>query len=218
MVNKSNSIEEKRLSTANSLIEKKSGRADVSRPARGRKNTFWNQIRVNANLTYADVADYLHLGMSTVAKFFTGQMVPLDAYIDKLCELFEVDRIQGEREFIKANREWDTIHDGKKHDTFSAKTEKEEPKTTTPEKKVVIKKSTVIYRKEESEMDIAGLNRLVYGILDYDDFVSFTKLLASRKTYESDKYFKSDVKEFIGQRVYGKVDFETFGAIYKLIE
>ncbi len=194
---------------------------DIHRKAHGRKDTFWNQQRVNAGVTYNDVARYLHCSPSLAGRFFTGILVPKDEYIDKLCDWFGVDRILGEREFRKAAREWDTIRDGKSHPKLVAEGEKEieiERPVEKEEKKVVVKTSTV-FVKEEKAIDISGLSRASFDIFDYDDFVSFTKILARKNSYERVEDFKDEIIDFIGQHAYGsdKCDYKKYNHIMKLI-
>lgn len=199
--------------------KKRSNGENNHHKAYGRKNTFWNQLRVNAGVTYTDIAEYLHCSRALAGFFFTGQLVPKDEYIDILCDWFGVDRILGEREFRKANREWDTIHDGKPHPKLVAESETK-AETVTKKEKVVVKTSTV-FVKEEKKLDIGGLNRAVYNakVLDYDDFVTFTKLLARRNAYEKEDDFKNEIIDFIGEHIYKAdgVDYKKYNAIIKLL-
>lgn len=218
-----NSITNTKKSTVKAESSKKRSNGENNHhKAYGRKNTFWNQLRVNAGVTYADIAEYLHCSRALAGFFFTGQLVPKDEYIDVLCDWFSVDRIVGEREFRKANREWDTIHDGKRHPKLVAEGESkiEIEKSVEKKEKVVVKTSTV-FVKEEKKLDISGLNRAVYDskVLDYDDFVSFTKLLARRNTYEKEDDFKNEIIDFIGQHIYKAdgVDYKKYNAIIKLL-
>ena len=191
---------------------------EIRRKAHGWKDTFWNQQRVNAGVTYDDIARYLNCSTSMAARFFSGILVPKEEHIDRLCDWFGVDRVLGEREFRKANREWDTIHDGNKHPKLVADGENEK-KLNHPEKRKVIVKTSTVFVKEEKSIDISGLSRASFDIFDYDDFVSFTKILARKNTYESEEYFKDEIIEFIGQHAYGsdKCDYKKYNHIMKLI-
>ena len=197
---------------------KRSKYGDNRRKARGRKSTFWNQKRINAGVTYRDIGEYLHCSTSLAGRFFTGQVVPKDEYIDSLCDWFGVDRIVGEREFRNANRKWDTIYDGKIHPKLEIDGEKK-PEPKVEKREPVVVKTSTVFVKEKKTMDISGLNRAVYRILDYDSFVEFTKLLARRKSYEREEDFRNEVIDFIGQHVYGAdgVDYKKYNEIMKLL-
>lgn len=220
MVKTANNSEEKAMVTTN-LSSKKRGGSKPGRTCRahGKKDTFWNQVRVKSNITQKEVAEYLGCSKSLAGFFFSGQLVPKDEHIDKLCELFGVDRILGEREFRKAHRDWDTINDGKEHPTFSAEVNKE-PKPKKETKKIVERRSVIInheeeLREEKPTMDISGLHRAAYRVLDYDDFVAFTKLLGSKKHFESESDWMNEIDEFISSRVYGKVSRAEYDRIQK---
>lgn len=205
---------------AESSIKRSNKVGEIHRKAHGRKDTFWNQQRVNAGVTYNDIARYLHCSPSLAGRFFTGILVPKDEYIDALCDWFGVDRILGEREFRKAAREWDTIHDGKKHPKLVAEEDNkiEIEKPVEKENKVVVKTSTV-FVKEQKAIDISGLSRASFDIFDYDDFVAFTKILARKNSYEREEDFKDEIIDFIGQHAYGndKCDYKKYNRIMKLI-
>ena len=215
MVKTSNNSEEKKVMKINPSSKKTGSEKGRTCRAHGKKDTFWNQVRVKSNITQKEVAQYLGCSKSLAGFFFSGQLVPKDEYMDKLCDLFNVDRIVGEREFRKANREWDTIHDGKEHPNFSAEVIKE-PKPKTEPTKVVEKRSVIIKHEEEkSTMDIGGLHRAAFDMLDYDCFAEFTKLLNSRKAFETETDFRNEVDEFISDRVYGKVSRAQYDRIQK---
>lgn len=71
------------------------------------KDTFWNRLRVETNITIKELASYLHLSDGAVGMYLTGQAMPSESVIKQLCDYFSVDLLKGTQEFEKAHKTWD---------------------------------------------------------------------------------------------------------------
>lgn len=72
------------------------------------KDTFWCRKRVEQNITVQEIADAVHLSTGIVGMYLTGQRMPTDATIKQICDLFDVDFLEGKSEFTKACKLWDS--------------------------------------------------------------------------------------------------------------
>ena len=74
--------------------------------ARVAKHTFWNDRRVECGRKLKSIARELGLSYTSVAKWFSGEKVPTEDYIHRLCVMLDVPYEQGRSEFYKACYEW----------------------------------------------------------------------------------------------------------------
>lgn len=188
--------------------ERKKG---IKRPAVTFSNNFWSKKRVEQNITMKEIAELLGIKVKTASSYFTGQALPPESLIMKLCDFFDVDTIEGEREFINAHKAYDAMH--KRTLILSAKTQskiKEATKISTDRTPTLEEEPTLaeqvakeIYEKEEQRKD--KLFEVVYGKLDcWKAFKEFA-ILINRN---------ADVREWL----YGKVDFDTYEKVKKILE
>ncbi len=172
--------------------------------SRAKQATFWNVTRVNNNLTLKEVSELIGVPESTCGRYFAGLAVPPENTVDKLCELFDVDRIQGMREFINANKKWDIIRGTEKdHDAIRS-----EKISSTDELISNIVKQIVDDTNEVDDMCVrtCDIRRLIYGKVDYDVFLKITG--HNVKTFG---------KDFILDTLYGVVDKETYLEVVKIM-
>lgn len=163
------------------------------------KNNFWSKKRVEQNVSIKDIADLLGIKTKTASSYFTGQQCPHEEQIKIICDFFDVDIIEGTREFINANKQYDATH--KRVLQASAKPVKAVKKTEKKtDKKVEIPPMTVTGFVDSRNR----VEKLVYGVLGYDDFQTFRECL-----YDG----TGDPLRV----VYGKVDVDTFKIIEKAL-
>lgn len=160
------------------------------------KITFWNTLRVERNIRYCDIAELFGGGVSTYGAYFSGQLMPKDDIITKLCDLFDVDFDKGKEEFRKAHADWvSTKHSGRRE-------------LTTGKKDVVLRASaemparvTVGQSDSPSKSDIFSL---IYGKIPYDRFSEFCDMVASKN---------GDPLKL----VYGAVSYEDYNEIARIL-
>lgn len=161
------------------------------------KDTFWSKKRVEANISIRELADALGIKFSTMTGYLIGVSVPKEKTIRDICDWFNVDYVEGAREFIKAHKAYDAQRNGKEV-KLSAK------------KKLMVTESKLIIAKEETSEVVKGMsdrekrkeiNKLVYGKVSQDVYeavriVEFDKLL---------------------QTVYDKVDYAVYETIRSIL-
>ena len=169
------------------------------------KNTFWNRQRVAKHIKLSELANLLGCGVSTLGSYFSGQHVPSEDIINQLCILLDVDPLEGTREFIKANKDWDT-HRGRKAQVVLKSSASEE--TTTPPCKSdedLPKASEPCTKVSEPRMSVPeSVLRILYDILPYE---SFEAILDGAES-------EIDLLEY----VYNKVGFEEYIKIRKIVK
>ena len=162
------------------------------------KDTFWNRQRVAKNIKLSELAELLGCGASTIGAYFSGQHVPDENIIKQLCILLDVDLLEGTREFIKANKEWDTYR-GKKAQVV-LKSNVSEEKTTQP-----CKSDEDLPKASEPRMSVPeSVLKILYDILPYE---SFEAILDGAES-------EIDLLEY----VYDKVGFEEYIKIRKIVK
>lgn len=188
--------------------ERKKG---IKKPAVTFSNNFWSKKRVEQNITMKEIAEFLGIKVKTASAYFTGQALPPERLIMKLCDFFDVNPIEGEREFINAHRAYDATHN--RTLILSARTQskiKEATKISTDSTPTLEEEPTLaeqvakeIYEKEEQRKD--KLFEVVYGKLDcWKTFKEFA-IFINRN---------ADVREWL----YGKVDYDTYEKVKKILE
>ena len=163
------------------------------------KDTFWSMKRVEANISIKELAEAMGLKYSTMTGYLIGVSVPKEKTIRDMCDWFNVDYIEGEREFIKAHRAYDAQGHGKEV-KLSAK------------KKIKIDEPKIIIAKEEASKVVKGesmsdgekrreINKIVYGKV-------------SQEVYEAVRVVEFDK---ILQTVYDKVDYVVYETIRSIL-
>jgi transcriptional regulator with XRE-family HTH domain len=194
-------------------------------------NTFWSKKRVENGFKVEDIASYLEISVQTAGQYLTGQQMPSEDIIRKMCDLFDVDFNEGSLAFQHANKEW-TSSRGKEHNVIRGpRPEKpvskrhrnrkkpaeglrlypvhteiiEEPiPEPVPEKPAVAKIEDLIAIKSDS--DVICRNKiltLLYGQVDYDTFHRFTI---------------DTLNDDLIRLIYNKVDLDIFLEVEALIK
>lgn len=78
--------------------------------------TWWNELRRQKNITLQEIADLCDLSEGQVSHIFSGNQMPADDFIEKVCELFDVDFFEGKLHF-------DAAHDARKAEKIQAQTQ-----------------------------------------------------------------------------------------------
>ena len=160
------------------------------------KDTFWSKKRVEANISIKELADAIGIKFSTLASYLIGVSVPPSDVIRAMCDWFNVDYIEGEREFVKAHKEYDAQHSGKVV-IASIKKSVNEPVT-------VIKED--VERKEDNmgNFDIrTEILRLAYNSkVSYDVFCELSETPVDK----------------IRETLYNKVDYTTYRLIENILD
>lgn len=165
------------------------------------KKTWWNQLRVDRNIRYADLLElfpsFKHT--SSIGAWFAGEKVPLDKYITILCDFFDVEFEEGKRHFIEDNKKWVSGHH---RDTKVTTGRSEGISKDTSGTGLAIAHDTIMEEAQEERGDVFGM---VYGKLPYDLFRRFCELVAGNDDNAL-------------ALVYGKVSFEEFIFIQSIIK
>ena len=164
---------------------------------RYRPNNFWTTARANAGFTINEVTEMLNptKDKTTVAKYFSGEIVPPDAVIQDLCKSFDVDYKTGKAEFEKANAEWKSLHRKEPKNLLECTQDlKETTKTPMVELKKVIK------------VEPYEVGKLIYDSVPYDEFIAIMNAISDNLMGDS-----------VLKAVYGNVDCDTFLKLYKLL-
>ena len=153
------------------------------------KDTFWSKLRIEKDLSLQDIADIVGLSDSSIGQYFSGATVPPDRTLMDICDLFDVDYETGRLEFERANRAWRAEHD--KTLKYSAR---------------------VPYQKKSDKPDTKGVSNVedvlnaIYGKISCSDFIAIYNLIMGQ-TVDIDPL----------EILYGKVDYDTYYKIIKII-
>ena len=182
--------------------------AKKNRPAFTFKDNFWSKKRVEQNVSVQDVAELLNINVKTAGSYFTGQQCPHEEQIKIICDFFDVDIIEGTREFINAHKQYDATH--KRVLAASAKKPNESKKVKAAKVTETANETDIIIPKDTS-IKVVGftdnrkvIEKILYGTLSYDDFELFKARLDG----------VGDPLELI----YDKVDYRTFRRVEKALE
>ncbi len=165
-------------------------------------DTFWSRKRVECGKTIDAVAEATGCHRVLVGKYFTGMYMPNDEIIKKFCDLFEVEFMRGKGEFHKAHQSYKALHHRAPAVCKGNKPKAELPEvpeqipTAKPEVKPIIKTETSVTHQ---------VLELLYGKLDYEDFMKVTDALEGGDYSEPMKM------------LYGHVDFKLFTAVDSLL-
>ena len=166
-------------------------------PAVAFKDNFWSNKRVEAGIKIKDVASYTGTSVGLAGAWFTGQFMPSEENIAKLCKFFDVELLKGTQEFIKAHKEWDAVHKRGK-----AKMKQEMPKPESKSKEVKPKEVKQGEKVEMSSVEkVDKILELVYGKV-------------SRADYEKRRANIDNALEII----YSKVDYAVYNTVEGIIK
>lgn len=169
------------------------------------KDNFWSKKRVEQNVNVKEIALLLDAKYQTVSAYFTGQLVPHEDQIKTLCEYFDVDLIEGTREFHKAHRAYDATH--KRTLVLSAKTKKKIEQAKKPEPSWEDEPTPIEKVAQEIKERQDKIFGAVYGKVSYREY---TDLMEQVILDEGD----FDLAKWL----YNRVDYETFNSIIKSLE
>lgn len=94
----------------------------MAKSAYARKDNFWSKTRVENNVTLKEVAVAIGQNEKIVASYFSGFLMPHDAQIKGICDLFDVPFSKGKLEFENAHSKYKAEHGAKLK--YSAKKKK----------------------------------------------------------------------------------------------
>lgn len=161
------------------------------------KDTYWNTLRVERNIKIKEIAEYLHISLTSAGAYFSGQLMPKDLQITQLCGLFDVEFTTGKEEFRKAHALWKSERKRSGVKVQSGKKDK------TAEIEITVDMTAPQF--EEPSADNLDIIKLLYGKLSYELFMSVRGLLKNRE---------GDVLEL----VYGKVSYKEFKQIQEALK
>lgn len=130
------------------------------------KVNFWNALRVERNIRYRDLSELFGGHISSWAKYFSGQQMPTDENIEKLCDLFEVEFGKGKAEFMKANQEWTSDRFGTKRKLITGQNDARLCNVSSG--------ASEVEAMPDGDYTLGDILALVYGKIPYDTFAQFT--------------------------------------------
>lgn len=147
----------------------------MAKSAFTKKDNFWSKTRVENNLIIKDVATAIGEDEKLVASYFSGFLMPHDASIKRICDLFDITFSKGKLEFENAHSKYKAEHGAKLK--YSAK--KKKPGEINNVEDVFLNLYGVVSCSEfidiynavtgraEEDIDLMGI---LYGKVDYKTF------------------------------------------------
>lgn len=89
----------------------------MGKNARIYSDTFWSKKRCDNNLSIKDLSDLLGSSYTQTSKYLTGQTMPPESAMRKICELFDVEFDVGKKEFYDAHANWEVEKNSKAKST-----------------------------------------------------------------------------------------------------
>lgn len=163
---------------------------------------FWNEIRVEKNIRYKDLAELFpnYRSQTTVAWWFSGQLMPKDNQIKTLCDLFDVDFETGKAEFEKAHAVWESTHHcGERISTGESERTNYAPRGDGNASMMVTEGAS------DAKMHNTDIFALIYGKVDYPLFRKFCELVGN------------DYKRAL-ELIYGRVTYDEFIIIQNIVK
>ena len=175
---------------------------------RSRIDNFWINKRKDANLTMKDVCEILNIkkDKSTVAKYFTGEILPTDDVINSLCQIFDVDFATGKHEFEKA---YDVWHEKKKSDNAHKANCPAAPKnetTASDDMKNLPDYVAVSPKKLNAICTPNDIGKAIYDKVSYEEFCTIMTMIDTNTALDD-----------LPKMIYRKVDYDTFNSILEAI-
>lgn len=184
-----------------------------------RKNTsetFWNLLRINNNLTLSELSELTGYKVGRLSQWLTGNLKPHDCEIKVLCDLFNVPFDEGKLQFETG---YNTYHHRKNGNEPPEKActwvrediEKYSPKKIEPAKKPTVEEEEA--KLEEKHTPVGkSIFELVYGKLTFEAFDNLVTIMSLAEIRPD-----VDCTEAILKEIYGKVDYDDYQLIMKLI-
>lgn len=157
------------------------------------KDNFWCKKRVEANISVIELAGIMGVNYKTLGAYLTGAVMPNADVITAMCDWFGVDYIEGEREFLKAWKSYDSQRRGKKVKLTARRI----PETNT----VKPVDSEEKEEKMNSDEKMSEIAKLVYGKVPYDVFCNINNIAVDK----------------LMETIYGKVDYITYVTIENIL-
>ena len=168
----------------------------------GTYSNFWTEKRNSAGVTNTDIREYLKLSKdtTTIAKYFTGEIMPKDDTIKAICNMFDVDFATGKAEFEKINADYHN----KPQKTAEVANTVVPSVTVAP---VVVPETTTKKKSETIKPDINDdVIKCIYGEVSYDEFFTIKDLIDSNTGDER-----------LLELIYGKVDCDIFNKVWDIV-
>jgi transcriptional regulator with XRE-family HTH domain len=185
---------------------------DYKKAPRKRLNTYWNNKRIEANLTIREVAECLgnKVKVSNLGKYFAGKAMPDDETVRLICTLFDVDYKEGKKEFAKANKACKRKKSKKVFHQVSHESEAPVEVVEPVEQAVEASVEKPMVEEpvaEKSEPAWRKVGNAIYGCIPYSEFL-----------HVMDAIGNAEAKDSIAETLYGQVDFDTFNKVMEVIE
>ena len=157
-------------------------------------SNFWTYKKSTAGITCKDIADYLKLNKdsSTIAKYFSGEIMPSDNTIKALCNMFDTDYSTGKAEFEKINK------------AYHANKKKKNPEET-PVKEVPVTPTVTVSETPDTPDKVDDIMESIYGIVSYDEFFEIRDMVENNPNNEA-----------LPKLLYGKLGYDAFNAIFDI--
>ena len=171
------------------------------------KDTWWNRLRVEKNITYKDLATYMECSISHVGGIFSGQKIPERDDLYNLCDLFDVDYAEGEQRFLDDHLKWVSEKKAKAraitntNEKKKTSVKKKSKRVHSDKKMTAVETDNTVCDTPTEETHTVDVLEVLYGKVGYENF---TQILNAVKSGETD----------ILKLCYGKVSYDE----YKVIE
>ncbi len=130
----------------------------MGKNARIYSDTFWSKKRCDNNLSIKDLSDLLGSSYTQTSKYLTGQTIPPEPAMRKICELFDVEFDVGKKEFYDAHTNWKA----EKEERLNNKANSTE-KITFWQQQRLDKKVTLEQVAKEMPIDYSYLSKCLSG-------------------------------------------------------
>ena len=181
------------------------------------KDNFWSKKRVEANITIKEIAELLHCKYSTAGAYFSGLCIPSESEIKLLCDAFNVDVIEGTREFVDAHKKYDA--EKKRILKYNSKP-KAETKITSINNADIFEPIACEKDAQENTEEHCEECCCVQPEKDYTPIIKM--LYSSNASFETYNEFVEGLMMYSPavalKAIYGKVDIDTYNSIFKELE
>lgn len=67
---------------------------------------FWDNLRHKNKLSLRDLSEITNIPVGSLSTYFTGRIIPNEAVLDTLCNLFGVNKEEGRAEFVSLHKQY----------------------------------------------------------------------------------------------------------------
>lgn len=137
------------------------------------KKTWWNTLRVEHNIRVEDLGAILNKSIGTVGAYLSGEAMPKDSDIKKLCDFFDIEFSIGKQHFKEDHALWESTGHTAKRTMKSGNKEAYTRKTGGRRKVATEVKVSEVKVEEKTRRNTTDFDLLqfVYGKLSYKDFM-----------------------------------------------